>query len=195
MATATKQRRPYRPKLRARDPRPIRILEPKAKREPSEFSIADDPKGIAERMISEGKLIGLQHLKRANILYLFTSADRVGKEGAANAARYPRKLHPGSRSKYDFVIAFAQPVWHRFTEKQRKALVYHELLHCGSDENGHFRIEPHDLEEFVAVVKEFGIWDERVRKMAEQIQLWDVPVGGAGAAVRPAPLEQAARHQ
>lgn len=193
MTTATKK--PYRPKLRHPRPRKIRLLEAKPKREPSEFSMADDPKAIAERMISEGQLAGLAHLKRANILYLFTSADRVGKEGAAQAARFPRKLHPGARTKYDFVIAFAQPVWHRFTEKQRKALVYHELLHCGSDENGHFRIEPHDLEEFVAVVKVFGIWDDRVRRMAEQIQLWDVPVGGAAGAVRPVPSEQQAARQ
>jgi hypothetical protein len=193
MATATKK--PYRPKMRPPRERAIRVVPERPKREPSEFSMADEPKGIAERMIAEGRLAGLMHLKRASILYLFTSADRVGKEGAANAARYPRKLHPGARSKYDFVIAFAQPVWRRFTEKQRQALVYHELLHCGSDESGHFRIEPHDLEEFVAVVKEFGIWDERVKKMAEQIQLWDVPVGGAAGAVRPIAGEQAARQK
>lgn len=167
-----------------------RAKTPKEKREPIEFSVADEPKEVADRMISAGKLDGLSHLKRAVIAYLFTPQERVGRDGMAAASRFQRKLHPIARVKYDFLIVFSSPIWHRLTAKQRSALVYHELLHCGSDSEGKFRMEPHDLEEFSAVVKNFGIWNERVGHMAVQMALWDVAVGDVAGAAVPAEKDE-----
>lgn len=184
------QKKPYRPKLRDVTRRPVKAKKPD--KEPTEFTKATAEVGaIADRLIKNGKLEGLEHLKRARILYLFTSADKVGKEGMGQAAKYPKKF--AAIGRYDFVLTFARPVWIRLTEKQRQALVYHELLHCGSDEKGHWRIEPHDLEEFASVVKHFGIWDSRVRLMAEQMVLWQDQVAGAAVVKPERSLDQAAR--
>lgn len=49
--------------------------------------------------------------------------------------------------------------WKTFNERQREALVLHELCHIDRTEKGAVKLRKHDVEEFTAVVHEYGIWD------------------------------------
>lgn len=82
-----------------------------------------------------------------------------------------------------FVIELAEDEWAGLSDKQRVALVDHELSHCvvsfdNKDEEPKLGIAPHDLEEFVEVVRRHGLWKQDVADLvkvgAEQLTLGDV---------------------
>lgn len=61
----------------------------------------------------------------------------------------------------DFTITIFEPNVEGFTDEQLSILIFHELLHVGveyDEESGEekFSIVPHDLEDFKAVVDEYG---------------------------------------
>lgn len=64
---------------------------------------------------------------------------------------------------YDFIITIYEPncVEYRFDDEQMKILIWHELLHCGveEDDSGRkFRIIPHDVEEFDNIIEDEGMY-------------------------------------
>ena len=89
------------------------------------------------------------------------------------ASDVDRSLH-----LYDFIIFLSESAWDEFDERQRQALVFHELNHCGrdkdkdgeprEDEDGNpvWRIVRHDMEEFSTVVKHFGLYKQDLAEFA-----------------------------
>lgn len=60
----------------------------------------------------------------------------------------------------DFTITVFEPNIEGFTEEQLYILLFHELLHVGVD-GERLYIKGHDLEDFKAIIDEFGTgWDE-----------------------------------
>lgn len=80
-----------------------------------------------------------------------------------------------------FVIELAEDEWAGLSDKARVALVDHELSHCvvsfNDDGDPKLGIAPHDLEEFVEVVRRHGLWRQDVADLvkvgAEQMRLVD----------------------
>jgi hypothetical protein len=86
-----------------------------------------------------------------------------------------RELHD-----YDFVILLNHEAWHLagFDEKQRTALIDHELCHLqvAMDDDGEvredeygrtvWRIRKHDVEEFKDVVARHGLWTHKLEEFA-----------------------------
>lgn len=73
-----------------------------------------------------------------------------------------------------FVITISKPVWDVLPEDARKALVDHELCHASAEikdtddgEETKLSIMPHDLEEFVCIVRRHGLWRENVKDFVE----------------------------
>lgn len=70
-----------------------------------------------------------------------------------------------------FVIEIAEDVWRELDEKARRALIDHELSHCGTkvDSDGDLRLTviAHDLEEFSAVVERHGLWRPDVEDLVK----------------------------
>lgn len=61
---------------------------------------------------------------------------------------------------YDFFITVYQPNIEGFSEKQLEVLLLHELMHVGVDDEGQepsFYIVPHDIEDFRAIIDEYGL--------------------------------------
>lgn len=56
----------------------------------------------------------------------------------------------------DFVVQFRRWFWQRFSDQQRRAVIYHELAHVEIDDHGKVKLREHDLEEFSGVVRHFG---------------------------------------
>ena len=62
---------------------------------------------------------------------------------------------------YDFIITVYEPNVANFTEDQMNILLEHELMHIGVEENRYY-IVPHDAEEFIEIIRKYGIdWAER----------------------------------
>lgn len=66
--------------------------------------------------------------------------------------------------KYDFFITVYTPNIELLSDEQMRILMLHELYHVGVDNDGEepkFYCRPHDIEEFDAIIKEFGLhWEE-----------------------------------
>ena len=90
-----------------------------------------------------------------------------------DTSKFAKKHLPIADEAFDFEITTSKPVWDTLAERQRFALVYHELLHCGTNDKDNWVLVQHDLEEFTAVVRHFGLWSERTKIMAEQMRLFD----------------------
>ena len=61
---------------------------------------------------------------------------------------------------YDFTITIFLPNVERFSDKQMKVLMLHELLHVGIEIDGNeekYKIRPHDYEEFAKIIAEYGL--------------------------------------
>ena len=84
---------------------------------------------------------------------------------------------------HDFVIVLNREYWLSFSEKQKLALVDHELCHIARalnpetlepicDERGRkvWRVCRHDIEEFVGVVKRHGIWKQDLERFADALR-------------------------
>lgn len=92
---------------------------------------------------------------------------RAGKKEVwAKAAKVTDKYMPLLKAQFRFVIEFDREVWDRITDAQRKALVDHELCHCGVDAEGCY-MKMHDLEEFKEVVERHGYWKSDIERFMD----------------------------
>ena len=63
-----------------------------------------------------------------------------------------------------FVIEISEEIWDVLPSDKREALVDHELCHTASEpgEEPKLDVMPHDLEEFVCIVRRHGLWRDDV---------------------------------
>ena len=123
-----------------------------------------------------------QHLIAADFCCLWTSALNLrGGRGVAATAEMPNVAGPSwakARARYQltswfgrvptFILTFDALHWAAATDRGACALSEHELYHCGHrhDEFGSpkytqdgdpvFYLRPHDVEEFIGVVRRYG---------------------------------------
>ena len=149
--------------------------------EEEKYQEAGEPQDIASKLIEELK--EFEHLKAAKVYYLF--ARKLGRRNGKSV--YGKASLANPKINYltggcDFLIEIDHDLYHDLNEMQREALVYHELSHCGrkemkkkkkkdgteiptldspptGDDTPEFKwcIIPHDLEEFGAVVRRYGL--------------------------------------
>jgi len=130
-----------------------------------EYTDAPEVEEIAKEIIDTLPLI--EGINGAKIKYLF-----VHKKHSEYAGKIQK---PGGvwrfLSDYDYVVLVHKASWDSFNERQRKALIYHELLHITykTDKNGkkHWKIRKHDIEEFMDVIREFGAWSPELNRLKE----------------------------
>ena len=72
---------------------------------------------------------------------------------------------------HDFIIFLSMPQFYAMNEQQQRALIHHELLHCGyDDEDEKAYIVPHDFEEFDKIIKLYGFWWPMAERTVEAVQ-------------------------
>lgn len=89
----------------------------------------------------------------------------------------------GADAETYFVIEIALDIWRGMSNKEREALVDHELSHCrikySKTGEPSLVIAPHDLEEFNAIVERHGLWRRDVKDFLAaaqgQLRLVDEP--------------------
>jgi hypothetical protein len=133
----------------------------------------------AEVEARANKIIGtdswrLHRLAPEKILYLFSTAERINGclEGIISASRYPRKFRYKTTLRYEFLVVVAKPRWDRATDTDKTRLTYHALRHLGHNSGGARRVEGHDIEGFISEVEFFGLRSPEIKRIAEQLDLF-----------------------
>lgn len=70
----------------------------------------------------------------------------------------------------DIVLTANAWVWERMDEAQRKALIDHELSHVVMNDEGNWTTVPHDVEDFIGVIRRRGLWREDVKLLVQAAQ-------------------------
>ena len=114
---------------------------------------SDEVVKIAEHMIN----LYHEHLMDARIGLLFRDEAPVtdGRITLGMAKKIGEDMKP--YVPYEFVIWVAGDYWPRLTEKQKQALIDHELCHC-SMMGGKVSMRKHDVEEFACILERHGVW-------------------------------------
>lgn len=115
-------------------------------------------------------LIGAHHdeLAEAKIALAWAYEVKPDRDGHLVWGR-ARKVGPLERTfhDHDFVIVLNNKVWGALPDVAKRALLDHELSHCGSKESEagdvSYYVRKHDLEEFVSIVRSYGLWRDTVQ--------------------------------
>lgn len=93
--------------------------------------------------------------------------------------------------EHDFTILLNAEVWATLPEKGKRALLDHELCHCGAKTNDAgdttYYMRRHDLEEFVEIVRRHGLWKADLEAFV------NASLGKEQTPLFPAPEEEAPR--
>lgn len=118
-------------------------------------------------------------LKDVCIVYYFK--EKASKKGGKLVIASARKVAPKENvihsfdGKPDIVFAveIASDAWNTLKDIQKRAVIHHELAHCGfeTDEIGNMTptILPHDIEEFSEVVKEHGYYLKEIQEFVAEV--------------------------
>lgn len=115
------------------------------------------------------------HLHEHRIEYLFQTAMPKGRGGCKTIGRahVVNDLYQAVTDGLAGIVVVNQPWWLTATDRQRQALVYHELCHFDTDaETGALKTLNHDLEMFIGEAQHFGDWRAGIREVAEQLSVW-----------------------
>ena len=106
----------------------------------------------------------LQELKYSDVTVILLDSDCEKKSKKKTVFGQCEKI--ADKYKWgipcDFTITLFKPNIVGFTDQQIKILIFHELLHVGTDGDKMFR-RPHDLEDFKIIIDEYGSdWNETI---------------------------------
>ncbi|RVT91454.1 hypothetical protein EOD42_22625 [Rhodovarius crocodyli] len=142
----------------------------------------NDPRPIMERLIECAEDFDTLRIAKPDILVLMRHVPKLrggkrelgsmglpGFQGAyAQLGMWLLEEFHGSIPA--FILTLDAEFWEEASERQREALIFHELMHCmqALDKDGEPRfdaeglpvwaIRPHDIEEFNEVVRRYGAW-------------------------------------
>jgi len=139
------------------------------KKTPTQFDWAESVEEIAKDLIPKYHT----HLVNAKIAYLFKNKEikRGGKIVIATAEKCGPKVK--ALAEYDFIITVAYPTYQELTDKQKTAVVDHELEHCFVDEDDSgevkLKIITHDFEEFNSIIRRHGLWKPDLVTMSKAV--------------------------
>lgn len=137
--------------------------------EEQDFHDAEQPAAIGKALI---KVLHTE-LRHAKIGYVYRQKiESRGRITLGKASKVGGKL--GYFSDLDLLVEINWGAWARLGDRQRVALIDHELLHfeCEITDEGErvYKMRAHDLEEFNDIVARWGLWREDVARMATVIR-------------------------
>lgn len=115
---------------------------------------------MARKLIDEEAALAPIAKSEARIAYLASDAKKVahGKTVFGQCERVPDRYKWAV--PFDFAIVLYEPNVAGFTDAKLRTLLLHELMHVGvfHDKEGEevYKVVPHDVEEFGAIIDRFG---------------------------------------
>lgn len=129
------------------------------------FMDAAQPRAISHVLI--GALH--QHLVNKRIGFLYREKiTRRDRRVLGKASRVSGKL--GYYTDYDFLIEINYEAWRVMPPEAKVALIDHELCHCGVNEDDKAVSLAHDVEEFSAIVRRWGLWRLDLKQFGDAIR-------------------------
>lgn len=146
----------------------------------TEWWTADEVEELAEKLIAEHH----PHLADVKIRYVFRdkAASSKGRAVLGKARRISGlnahlvglvgRNHVDGEVNF-FVVEIASNTWRQLDEKQRVALVDHELCHLDIEEpedatkDRKLVLRGHDVEEFTEIVQRHGLWKADVEELVK----------------------------
>jgi len=128
------------------------------------------PAQEVEELIKEKNLL-TEEISDAKIKYLFNLNENWNKGGQCSLASGKWKF----LTDFDYVIVINHHTWNTIDDKQKSALIEHELTHICSitvEKTGEkkWKLRDHDTEEFVDIVKKYGAWTPALTEFKEALQ-------------------------
>ena len=140
-------------------------------KEKPELRDAPQVEELASRLINNIH----KSLAEARIKYLFRTGkwELRGKSIHGKAEKVAAKWK--YLTEYDFVITISKESWDANKPEIREAILDHELTHCarGEDDkqgNPKWYIQPHTVEDFIAVIQRHGLWTSGLQNMVKANQ-------------------------
>lgn len=139
-----------------------------------DYRRSEEVQWIAEDLIGK-HAITFAHLRELEILYMLRRVDGDVAAKTIDALAKCVKAPAIWRDAYgvDVAIWVDERYWQRFDERQRHAVVMHELLHIGVNDAGKVKLLDHSIEEFGLVVATYGQWRPDLERFAEQLAMFD----------------------
>lgn len=138
------------------------------------FVMAPEVHDVADELMD--RFPTFSHLAEHRLAYLFQTAMPKPRGGCATIGRahVVNDLYRTVTGGLDGIVVVNKPWWDTATDRQRQALVYHELCHFDTNpETGALGTVKHDLELFIGEAAHFGDWRVAIRELAEQLSVWD----------------------
>lgn len=110
------------------------------------------------------------HLKGCKIVHLLKimpvpkkpKAPREGKKVVlAKVSKVTPKTKAIAADDYVFMIEYGSLYWDRMDDKFKRAVIDHELGHCGNDADGYY-IKNHTIEDFDYMIERYGCYKRDV---------------------------------
>jgi hypothetical protein len=115
---------------------------------------------------------------RLCILMRSPAATRRGKTVLGTAAKASAKDCALLGEDVQFIITLSQDDWKVMPDRQKRALLDHELCHCRAevDDDGETKwsLAGHDIEEFTDILKRHGAWNDSIVQVVEVLQQLDL---------------------
>lgn len=108
---------------------------------------------------------------RIGLIFRSEASNSRGKQVWGKAAKVDGKTNAllPEDEKLDFLIWLAKDIWDRLPDEHKRALLDHELCHCGVGDNGPMMVS-HDLEEFTCIVERHGLWSLELGRFAKVVE-------------------------
>lgn len=126
---------------------------------------------IGKKLIDS--LPSLEDIREVRIAFLASDVEKKkdGKLVFADCSKVNQSRYDWT-CPFDFFITVYEPNILDFNEVQLRALIHHELLHIGVNNEGtepSFYVVPHDIEDFWEVLNTYGMnWQESEDNNAER---------------------------
>ena len=124
---------------------------------------------LVEHILEEHGNVLDKNIGKANIAYMYSMSATSRTAGRIQRPDGAWRL----LTDYDYVMIVHKATWNEFDTEKRKALIFHELMHIISDDDDRtikWKLREHDVEEFIPVVKEYGLWTDNLKAFGNSIE-------------------------
>lgn len=134
----------------------------------------DEATSIAAELIEQyhPRLIGLKIAHLLRIMPVPKKQPKQPRQGKkiilAKTSKVSPKTNALAENDFKFVIEYGSLYWDHMDDKMKRALVDHELGHCGNDADGCYLVN-HDIEDFRFMLERHGCWKVDVAQFVETV--------------------------
>lgn len=139
---------------------------------PDGFLLSDEVRTVAQRVIESDPRFAIT--TGIAMGYALQHDQDPAAKGGLHAIAKCVKAPPMWRDlgQFEVIIFAVERAWKHLGERQREALMAHELSHVGGrNDSGAVVLLEHDVEEFAWVVGRYGQWHPGLEHFAEQLGL------------------------